>query len=138
VSSAFCMLLCLRVLCALCGEKASRPECMSQCIFHHREHRGHREKNTVKPNMALLPDRYRGRQSLALSRPRWRHCLWSDPPRSYPSYVSNSTIRIDCQWSPSDLVKSGNTPIKATPDSNARPSGSDEEIHFSFLSQTWK
>ena len=58
--------------------------------------------------------------------------------RSYPSYVDRSAIRIDRQWSPTDLVKSGSTAIKASPDSNAAPSGSDEEIHFSFLSQTWK
>jgi hypothetical protein len=57
--------------------------------------------------------------------------------RSYPSYVDSPAVRVDRQWSPTDLVKNGTSPIKAVPDCNAAPSGCDEAIHFSFASETW-
>ncbi|MFT5129772.1 MAG: hypothetical protein ACI8W8_003401 [Rhodothermales bacterium] len=57
--------------------------------------------------------------------------------RHYPSYINSTKIRVDRQWSPSDLAR-GESPIKASPDSNAAPSGADEEVSFSFASQTWQ
>ena len=57
--------------------------------------------------------------------------------RRFPTYVDSSGLRIDKQWSASDLIHGGKLPIKRSPDSNSEPSGRSGALSYSVTANKW-
>ena len=57
--------------------------------------------------------------------------------RRFPTYVDVPALRIDRQWSASELIHGGKLPVRHSPDSNSAPSGRSEALSYSVTAKQW-
>ena len=57
--------------------------------------------------------------------------------RAFPTYVNQSALRVDRQWSVQRGVNGG-WPLRSRPDTNASPSGKTMELGFDRTTDSWR
>ena len=90
---------------------------------------GYSVSTLPEPPSAIIPN-YQGHDTVAVNQ--------GTISRIYPAYDDSNELRLDRQWSPHDLIWHGKSPVKATPDSNAAPSGRNVRVTYSHETGSWK